>query len=255
MSKLDRRQFSSLISLTGLGLFTTQMSMLTGCGSEETSRPASDHQSTAGSSVLYGVTVYDLLMYGYSNFSGDRLGQTGVLKATMIRDGQAVTLPYTQDRDGHKFKLSPEDFEKLKKGQKIAVNTTEAAGHTHKVVIDPALKAPNAQSVEIPDPSNPAEKIYVAVEEADQPRLFMQGSKPLDPNSVEYCLDTKTACAADASLWNKSRVHLDAAGRQVLVSENGVLLDLNKQELPLIVRGKLKDSAGIVETILKLTRK
>jgi hypothetical protein len=256
MSKLDRRQFASLMSLTGIGLMVAPMSMLTGCGTEQTSRTHSDaNDSNATASVLYGVTVYDLMMHGYSNLGSGFLGQTGILKATMIRDGKAVTLNYIQDGDGHKFSLTPEDFEKLKKGQVVTVNTTKANGHDHRVVIDPKNRAPNAQSVEIPDPSNPVESIFVSVEEADEPRLFMQGSKPLDPASVEYCLDTKQACAADANLWNKSKIHLDQAGRQVLVSENGVMLDLNKAELPLVVRGKMKDSAGIIETILKLTRK
>lgn len=255
MSKLDRRKFSSLLTMSGLGIFAAQLPLLTGCGTDHESDAAGENSGNGGRAVIYGVTVYDLIMYGYSNFSGDRLGQTGILKATMIRDSEAITLPYTQDRDGHKFSLTPDDFQKLKEGQKVTVETTVANSHTHKVVIDPAIRAPNAESIAIPDPSNPEEKIFVTIEANDQPRLFMQGTKPLDPESVEYCLDTKEACSADAGLWHPSGVHLEADGRQVLVSKSGLTLDRNEAKLPLMVRGKLKDSSELVEAIFEFIKK
>lgn len=253
MSNLNRRQFSSIITLSSLGLV---MIKLTGCGQSQTSDVRSNDGTPVTTPAFYAITVYDIQMLGYSNLGSGLLGKNGILKATMIRDSKEVTLPYVQDGDGHKFTISSADFEQLKKGVKVAIDTTEANGHTHKVVIDPSNKAPNAESVEITDPANPsAETLFVSIENADQPRLFVQGSKPLDPASVEYCLDTKIACAADKNLWQKSKIFLDTSERQVIVSDGSLLLDINKSELPLNVRGKVKETSKLVEAILKLARK
>lgn len=251
MSSLNRRQFSSIITLSSLGLLTIK---LTGCGQSPNSQVRSDEPADFTS--LYAFTVYDIQMLGYSNLSGGLLGKNGVLKATVIRDGKDITLPYIQDGDGHKFTLSAADLDQLKKGIKVSVNTTEANGHTHKVVLDPKNRAPNAQSVEITDATDPsAEKLFVSIEESAQPRLFVQGSKPLEPASVEYCQNSKEACASDPNLWQKSKMFVDTAERQVLVSDGSLVLDLNQIELPLNVRGKLKENSRLVEAILKFVKK
>jgi len=255
MSSMNRRQFSSMITLSGLGLVAFK---LTGCGSSDSSNVRDFNQSGSDANPSYSIVVYDLLMEGHSNLGSGYLGPNGILKATVIAAGTAVTLNYIQDPHGHQFTLSPADFERLKKGERVAVDTTMALGHNHKVIIDPNKKAPNANSVVIPDPSKPdteAEKIYASIEEADEPHLYVQGSKALDPHSVEYCLDTKDNCTSDQTLWKQSKVHLDSSDRQVLVSEQSLILDKSHQEIPLMIRGKLKENSRIIEAVLKLVRK
>jgi hypothetical protein len=253
MSNMNRRQFSSMITLSGLGLVATK---LTGCGPNAASDTKDFDQSRTVSDTAYSIVVYDLLMEGHSNLGSGYLGPNGTLKATTIAAGTAITLNYIQDPHGHKFTLTTADFDRLKKGERIEVNTTVAQGHDHRVIIDPKKKAPDANSVVIADPTKPeTEKIYATIEEKDEPNLFVQGSKPLDPASVEYCLDTKENCSKDQTLWKKSKVHVDASDRQVLVSEQTLSLDLTKQEIPLMVRGKLKENSRLIETIMKLVRK
>ena len=255
MSNMNRRQFSSMITISGLGLVALK---LTGCGPTSNSQVKNNEQTGAEANPLYSITVYDLLMEGHSNLGSGYLGPNGTLKATTIAAGVAVTLNYIQDPHGHKFDLTPADFERLKKGEKIEINTSMAQGHNHRVIIDPKKKAPNGNSVVIPDPSKPqaeAEKIWATIEEKDEPNLYVQGSKPLDPNSVEYCLDTKDNCNSDQTLWKKSKIHLDTTDRQVLMSEQSLILDMSKQEIPLMIRGKLKENSRVIEAILKLARK
>ncbi len=255
MSNMNRRQFSSMITISGLGLVAMK---LTGCGPSSQSNVRSTEESGSDSSKLYSITVYDLIMEGHSNLGSGYLGPNGTLKATTIAAGVAVTLNYIQDPHGHKFDITPADFDRLKKGEKIEINTTMAQGHNHRVIIDPSKKVPNGNSVVIADPTMPkpeAEKIWATIEEKDEPHLYVQGSKPLDPSSVEYCIDTKDACNSDQTLWKKSKLHLDTNERQVLMSEDSLILDASKQEIPLMIRGKLKENSRLVETILKLARK
>lgn len=253
MASYNRREFYRLITLGSLGVLSLR---LTGCGPSQSNSRTYSSDEPEQSQTPYTIVVYDLMMYGYSNFSGDRLGKTGVLKATTIRDGQSVTLPYTQDGDGHKFTLTATEFDALKAGKKVAVDTTVNNGHNHKVVIDPAIKAPNAQSVEITDPTGQTnESIFVTIEEQDEPHLYMQGSQQLDPTSAEYCLAPKLACDQDATLWQKTAIHQDDASRQVLVSEKGLVLNSNQTEIPLMVRGRTKADNKLIEMVLKLMKK
>ena len=255
MSNMNRRQFSSMITISGLGLITLK---LTGCGSSNNSQVKESEQSSSDLSPMYSITVYDILMEGHSNLGSGKLGPNGTLPATTIAAGVAVTLNYIQDPHGHKFSITAADFEKLRKGERVAIDTTMAQGHNHKVVIDPKNKAPNANSVVIIGPNKPdteAEKIYASIEELDEPRLFVQGSKALEPSSVEYCMDTKDNCKNDQTLWKKSKVHLDTTDRQVLMSEQSLILDMSKQEIPLMIRGKLKENSRIIVSVLKLIRK
>lgn len=83
-------------------------------------------------------SLRDIKMLGYSAYSGDLLGENGLLKAEVIEAAKQITLPYIQDDHGHMFNLSPENFAAIKSGTVVEVMTTEAQGHHHKVVIDPA---------------------------------------------------------------------------------------------------------------------
>jgi hypothetical protein len=255
MSNMNRRQFSSMITISGLGLAALK---LTGCRPTSNSNIRNSEQPSSDANQLYSITIYDLLMEGHSNLGSGYLGPNGTLKATTIAAGVAVTLNYIQDPHGHKFDLTPADFERLKKGEKIEIHTTMAQGHNHRVIIDPSKKVPNGNTVVIPDPTKPqaeTEKIWATIEEKDEPHLYVQGSKLLDPSSVEYCLDTKDVCNSDQTLWKKSKIHLDTTDRQVLMSEQSLLLDMSKQEIPLMIRGKLKENSRLIEIVLKLARK
>lgn len=137
---MDRRSLLKALGAAGAVGIATR---LTGCGGIE---------ETRGSTLKDGtrrVLVYDLVMEGWSTLGSGFLGDNGILRATMIRDFQNVTLNYVQDPHGHKFDLTQADFAKILLGQQVNVLTTYKLDHRHEVRIKQTRRAPGTQPIEV----------------------------------------------------------------------------------------------------------
>jgi hypothetical protein len=260
MTRLDRRSFARGLSLSGLAFLGFK---LTGCGPEvlerADSRIADDGTVFAGETV----TIFDLRMQAWSTLGSGQLGFTGVLRASQVKDDATLVLPYTQDPDGHKFTLAKEDLRKLRRGQRVSVITTVAQGHTHEVRIDPvADKVQGSEGITMPvDPDAtttppPAdEKLFAAFDETATPTLYTAGSAEMDPASMEYCLDAKERCAADATLWRRMKTYVSSGRPQQMFASEVVLApDLTLAEQSLSVRGKTRAGNALVQTVFRLLK-
>lgn len=96
------------------------------------------------------VSLQDILTEGWSTLGSGFLGFNGPLKAQLIKDNKAVTLPYVQDPHGHKFTLTPDHFAQLRLGKTVDVTTTVALGHRHIVRINPARVIASSAALKMP---------------------------------------------------------------------------------------------------------
>lgn len=64
---------------------------------------------------------------------------TGVIRVADITAGSTLTTDFWHGHGGtqHRFTLTPEIFEQLKRGEKVTVGTTTVDGHSHTLFIDP----------------------------------------------------------------------------------------------------------------------
>lgn len=246
---MDRRSFSSLFAAAGVGVIALK---ITGCGSAP-----QDALLTADGDIL----VYDITMKGWSTLGSGFLGDCGRLKAQAIADRKAVSLPYEQDPHGHKINFTPEHFEKLIKGEKVEILTTEAQGHHHRVVIDPKNKAsgnnPGVNAGGNPPPpqgGTPEEKLYANMPESQSNELYVAASADLDESSVAVCVDTAEKCDASTASWISMKRHAPRADKQIFVSTSGLTLDSAKAEQPFVVRAKRKSDQKLMRWLLKLVK-
>ncbi len=254
---MKRREFFKMIASTSAAYCVLR---ITACG------PAGAGEGALRVDVRDGdtVTMYDMVIEGWSTLGSGFLGESGELKAQVVKDNRTVTLPYVQDDHGHEFTLTPEHFGKLRRGEKVSLMTTEAQGHYHEVRIDPKNKVQGSQALTMPvnpdaQPAQPAdqtggEKVYAAMPDENK-SLYLTSSADLDEASVQYCADTVAKCDADQTLWQAMKRHAPRADKQIFVSERDVPLDAAKAELPLSIRGTAKKDAKLLRFVLKLVRR
>jgi hypothetical protein len=137
---MDRRSLLKALGAAGAVGVATR---LVGCGSLESPVTSTLKEGTRR------VLVYDLVMEGWSTLGSGYLGDNGILRATMIRDFQDVTLNYVQDSHGHKFDLTQADFAKILLGEQVNVLTTYRLEHRHEVRIKQTRRVPNSQPIEV----------------------------------------------------------------------------------------------------------
>ena len=261
MSTIKRREFFKLMASASSAYCVLR---LTGCG------PASPASGAALCASVYDgdgtVTMYDLVMEGWSTLGSGFLGDNGTLPATTIKANVEVTLDYVQDDHGHKFTLTPDHFLQLRKGEKIQVDTTVALDHYHHVVIDPAHRAPGGVGLVMPiDPTAPVvppgqsnpkteEKMYAGLSDDQAPNLYLSGSAEMDDTSVQYCLDVPAKCDADETHWQTLH-RATRTDKQVFISDRALIVDAANGELPFSVRGKRKSDGALLKFLLKLVAK
>jgi hypothetical protein len=246
---MDRRKFIATAANAGWGLVGLG---LAGCGQQ--SPQDSGALVTAQRDASGTVKMYDIVLKGYSNFSGTLLGDAGVLHATQVRDNRDVTLPYEQDDDGHTFQLTTEHFAALKRGESVSVDTTVNNDHNHKVVVDPRNRLPGSQAIDIPvgDGGETVTVYALVTDDEEHPDLYVSGSAELDEASVQYCLDTTARCDADESLWHAMRRHAPRTDVQIFRSEQQLSLDKSATDQLLNLRGKAKSDSRALRFLLRL---
>ena len=250
---MQRRDFCQLlVSTSFLFVFTR----LTGCkvATVGSNRLTDDTQTVMMNDIQL------IAMY----MDGTQGPVTGVLKVSQILENKPTTHKHF-DSHGHTFTLTPEHYAKLKKGEQFKVETTEAESHTHLVLVSPKNKVPGSVAVAVPvNPTpgqtptptqtpDPAQKIVAALEEKDTPKLYAASTTELDESSVEFCVDTADRCRKDTTLWHPMHREALRPEKQIFVSNSSLTLDQTSKSYPLMIRGKSKLDAKVIERLLKLT--
>ncbi len=64
---------------------------------------------------------------------------TGTILAREIADGVEITYEFWHGHGGmqHMFTVTPADFEQLKRGERVTIETSEVESHSHTLFIDP----------------------------------------------------------------------------------------------------------------------
>ena len=101
------------------------------------------------------VTMYDTYAQALY-FDGTYGPLTGVIYVDYVVTGTAVEIEFWHGHGGvsHRYTVGPEDFQRLKRGERVTLETTEVDGHTHTLFIDPmdpSYRVPGAAPVQVPD--------------------------------------------------------------------------------------------------------
>lgn len=144
---MDRREFLKIIAQAG---FVGGTFGLIGCGKQES--------QTLGTFALKSadrgfVTLYDtnaMALY----FDGSLGPETGVIKVDYVKAGQTITFDFWHGHNGilHRYTVTSDHFAQLKKLQRVQIETTEVADHTHLLFIDPTdarYRVPGAKPVTV----------------------------------------------------------------------------------------------------------
>jgi len=88
-------------------------------------------------------------------FDGSHGPTTGIIRVDWVIEGDAVELEFWHGHGGvsHRFTVSPEHFEALKRGERVTLETTEVDSHSHELFIDPvdpAYRVDGASPVRVP---------------------------------------------------------------------------------------------------------
>ncbi len=88
-------------------------------------------------------------------FDGTKGPLTGIIEVDFVLAGAPVEIEFWHGHGGqnHRYRLGPEQFEALKRGERVTVETTEVDGHAHLLFVDPLdedYRVPGAPSVEVP---------------------------------------------------------------------------------------------------------
>jgi hypothetical protein len=80
---------------------------------------------------------------------------TGIITTAQIIVGVVLTMDFWHGHNGmqHRFTLGAPELDKLKKGERITVETTTVDGHAHTLFIDPkdeGYRVPGAPDVDVP---------------------------------------------------------------------------------------------------------
>jgi hypothetical protein len=80
---------------------------------------------------------------------------TGVIEVAFVMAGAAITLEFWHGHGGvqHRFTIALDQFEALKRGERVTVTTTTVDGHAHTLFVDPldeAYRVPGAPDVDVP---------------------------------------------------------------------------------------------------------
>lgn len=257
---MERRDFFQLMGAAGFSLIVIKVQ---GCA--QVLHDDSMFKNKKDDAVIL---VYDIQMLGYSTLGGGFLGRDAILPATSIRDSVPLNLNYIQDNHGHKFSISTEQFEKLKRGEAVEIITTEAQGHKHRVVIDPKNRVPGSQPISIPvGPVNADIGLQVSINDGTKdrayglltneqnPKLFVAPTTELDEASTQYCLNTIERCAADANQWRKLNRFAPRADKQIFTAAENLMLDANLKEIPLQIRGKSKKTSQLLQFAMRIIRR
>lgn len=146
---MDRRDFFKHLMQSGM---TVAALGLAGCGAERAGRGGAMRLALGGRSR---VTLYDT--YAMALYMDGGLGpRTGIIKVEYVLKNEELTLEFWHGHGGqnHMFTVTPEHFAQIKKLEKVTLETTEVAGHTHKLFIDfssAQWRVEGAEPVEVPD--------------------------------------------------------------------------------------------------------
>ena len=100
------------------------------------------------------VTLYDT--YAMALYMDGGLGpKTGLIKVEYVVKGENVEMEFWHGHGGvsHRYTITQDHFRRLKKLEKVYIETTEVDDHTHKLFIDmkdPKWRVPGAKPVEVP---------------------------------------------------------------------------------------------------------
>ena len=80
---------------------------------------------------------------------------TGIVTTAQIIVGVVLTMDFWHGHNGmqHRFTLGSQEFERLKQGKRVTVDTTMVDGHAHTLFIDPkdeGYRVPGAPDVDVP---------------------------------------------------------------------------------------------------------
>lgn len=87
-------------------------------------------------------------------FDGTHGPLTGVIEVAFVVAGDPVEIEFWHGHGGqnHRYRLGPEEFEALKRGERVTIETTEVDGHSHLLFVDPRdedYRVPGAPSVDV----------------------------------------------------------------------------------------------------------
>lgn len=99
------------------------------------------------------VTLYDMNAQALY-LDGTHGPYTGIIRVDYIIANQPITLDFWHGHGAlHQFTLTPEHFTQLKHLERVYVETTSVANHTHRLFIepvDPRWRVQGAQPVQVP---------------------------------------------------------------------------------------------------------
>lgn len=100
------------------------------------------------------VLVYDT--YAQALYMDGTLGPlTGVIEAEYLLANVPIQLDFWHGHGGvlHRFTIGPAEFDRLKLGERVYLETTKVEGHTHMLFVDPVdprYRVPGAEPVAVP---------------------------------------------------------------------------------------------------------
>ena len=167
-----RREFFRIAYLNCLALISLKLSS---CGNELSVQHSGNRDNgTSGGDDVVGdggqkpgdgsnqqeesnqqyIEMYD--QYAMALYMDGGLGpKTGEILVEYIIANKNIELEFWHGHGGksHRYALTPDHFARLKKGEKITVETTSVDGHTHKLFIDPNYskwRFPGARPIKVP---------------------------------------------------------------------------------------------------------
>jgi hypothetical protein len=258
---IDRRAVMRLGSLLAAA---AAMHQLAGCAGFEEGADGSHAAAGAGPGHTVAMRDIDVLAL---TFDGEVAAKTGVLRAAAIRDGVAVTMDHF-DGHGHTFTITTEHFAELKRGRPVRIRTTKALGHDHIVLVDPGQAVPGSQAIDVPLDDEQGEdesgdgsvaeeplqgQVFAALDDGEDPRLFVAGPDDLDPRSVAYCAGDADACDADESLWSAMRLREGAKAGRVFEARDR--LPLGNAPARLVQVRARRNGGALQRLLMKIVRR
>ena len=250
-------QFAAISGLSSLGV------ALSGCGAESL-----DRGSAVATAAGQTVRMRDMQVTALY-FDGTFGPVTGIVRVSDIIAARESTQRHW-DGHGHMFTVTTEHHAQLKRGEKVRIKTTIAEQHDHIVLIDPARPVPGAVEVDVPltsegpgtpRPVDPQARIFIALDASGTPRLHASSGAQLDPDSMQFCLETLERCSADPSLWRALQLNPQSltsaptsALPSIFSSHVALELDPTQRSYSLIVRARRLSDQVMMQNAFQLIR-
>lgn len=156
---MRRREFLLVLGSIGIASCDAPVAKSPPVGDEDDTEPSDaaplpvDSNGGVDSCAQAVVAMHDT--YAQALYLDGTYGPlTGVVEVAYVMAGAAITLEFWHGHGGvqHRFTITPEHFEALKRGERVTITTTTVDGHEHTLFIDPLdedYRVPGAPDVDV----------------------------------------------------------------------------------------------------------